>query len=179
MANIVIVTGSVRQVNENAGIVDIIAAEVNGRDGLTAQVADLGALNLPFFNAPTSPSAEEYTITDEAVRQWSDMVSKADAVMFVAPEYNHGLSAVQKNAIDWLYSEWNAKVVAYVVYGRHAGVHTLAQLQEISTVVKWKPIDKVVALQFTRDIATDGSLIAAEEFRGEIVAAVDQLVQAM
>lgn len=73
------------------------------------------------------------------------MVSKADAVMFVAPEYNHGLSAVQKNAIDWLYSEWNAKVVAYVVYGWHAGVHTLAQLQEISTVVKWKPIDKVVA----------------------------------
>ena len=107
------------------------------------------------------------------------MVSKADAVMFVAPEYNHGLSAVQKNAIDWLYSEWNAKVVAYVVYGWHAGVHTLAQLQEISTVVKWKPIDKVVALQFTRDIATDGSLIATEEVRGEIVAAVDQLVQAM
>ena len=53
MANIVIVTGSVRQVNVNAGIVDIIAVEVNGRDGLTAQVADLGALNLPFFNAPT------------------------------------------------------------------------------------------------------------------------------
>ena len=64
VANIVIVTGGVRQVNVNAGIVDIIAAEVNGRDGLTAQVADLGALNLPFFNAPTSPSAEEYTITD-------------------------------------------------------------------------------------------------------------------
>lgn len=42
MANIVIVTGSVRQVNVNAGIVDIIVAEVNGRDGLTAQVADLG-----------------------------------------------------------------------------------------------------------------------------------------
>ena len=45
--------------------------------------------------------------------------------------------------------------------------------------MKWKPIDKVVTLQFTRDIATDGSLIAAEEVRGEIVAAVDQLVQAM
>ena len=49
MANIVIVTGGVRQVNVNAGIVDIIAAEVNGRDGLTAQVADLGGVEPPVF----------------------------------------------------------------------------------------------------------------------------------
>jgi NAD(P)H-dependent FMN reductase len=80
-------------------------------------------------------------------------------VVFVAPEYNHGLSAIQKNAIDWLFNEWTDKPVAFVAYGWYAGAHTLAQLQEISTVIKWKPVEKSAGLQFTKDIELDGSSI--------------------
>ena len=179
MTKVLIVTDSVRKPNVNNKVVELVESRLALRDGVEAQVADLGEIGLPFYDAPTPPSADDYVIPHQSVQQWQDMVSQADKIIFTVPEYNHSLSAIQKNAIDWLYHEWKDKPVAFVAYGFYAGKHTLAQLQEISTVVKWKPIDKVVALQFTRDIATDGSLIAAEEVRGEIVAAVDQLVQAM
>ena len=158
MTKVLVVTGSARPNSANINVVELVKTEFEAR-GATVEVANLKELALPYFEGVTVPSAEDFEITNQAVQHWSDAVKGADAVVFVAPEYNHGLSAIQKNAIDWLFNEWTDKPVAFVAYGWYAGAHTLAQLQEISTVIKWKPVEKSAGLQFTKDIELDGSSI--------------------
>ena len=178
MSKVLIVTGSVRPNSINSKVVELVRADVEGREGHEAQIADLGGLNLPFFNEVMPPSAEGYEIKDEAVRAWSELVKGADAVVLVSPEYNHSLSGIQKNAIDWLFSEWVDKPVAFVAYGWYAGAHSLDQLREISTVLQWKPVEKTVGLQFSKDIDLDGSVIDDEAVSAGIAEAVDQILAA-
>src|SRR5260370_12526626 len=53
---------------------------------------------------------------------WSEKIASLDAYIFVTPEYNHGTSAALKNAIDFLYREWNNKAAGFVGYGGAGGV---------------------------------------------------------
>lgn len=177
MKNILIVTGSVRKVNVNSGVVELVKAQVEAREGLEAQVADLGELSLPFYDAGTPPSVEDFVIEHENVQTWSDMVKAADAVVIVAPEYNHSLSAIQKNAIDWLYSEWKDKPVAFVAYGFYAGKHSIDQLNEIGTVTNWRAIGQPVGFQLTQDIDMDGTFLKEDEMRASVEALVEQIAQ--
>ncbi len=179
MKNILIITGSVRKVNVNEKIVKLVEQELGQHSNLNVNIADLSDLALPFYDAPTPPSSDEYVIPHESVRKWSDMVTEADAVIFIVPEYNHSLSAIQKNSIDWLFKEWAEKPVAFVAYGWYGGVHSLAQLAEISTVVKWRAQDKNAQLRFMQELEVDGSLKNPEEVKKQITEVVDQLVDSL
>lgn len=107
----------------------------------------------------TAPSIEGFEPINEKAKSWSEFVRSADAVVLVSLEYNHGLSDIQKNAIDWLYHEWTDKPVVFVAYGWYAGANTLTQPAEISTVLKWRPVEKSVGLQFTKDIDLEGNVL--------------------
>lgn len=178
MKKILIVTGSVRKGSVNSKVVEAIRADLDGRQDVETTLADLGELNLPFYNAATSPSVEGFEIEDEHAKVWSEQVKSADAVIFAVPEYNHGLSALQKNAIDWLYSEWTDKTVAFVAYGFYAGKHSLAQLDEMGSVINWKALDQPVGLQLTQDIDMDGTLLKEDEVRASIKGLVDRVLAA-
>ncbi|WUM09695.1 NAD(P)H-dependent oxidoreductase [Streptomyces sp. NBC_00334] len=64
------------------------------------EVADLAEVNLPFMNEPHHPRLGRRT--HQHTRDWSAKVAKADAFVFVVPEYNYGHNAALKNAIDHL-----------------------------------------------------------------------------
>jgi NAD(P)H-dependent FMN reductase len=176
---ILVVTGSVRPNSVNSVVVEAVKADLAAREGVEVSVADLGELNLPFFDAPTPPSAETYVVPHDNVERWGALVNDADGVVFVAAEYNHSLSAVQKNAIDWLYKEWNDKPVAFVGYGWYAGSHSLAQFKEIGIVTKWKLGETTTGLQFMKDLGVDGSFTDEAAVRGAIKATVDELVTSL
>ena len=97
MAKVLIVTGSVRPNSVNGKIVELVRSAVEAQSGAEAQVADLGEINLPFYNGATPPSVDDFEAGNEAARNWSELVKAADAVVLVSPEYNHGLSGIQKN----------------------------------------------------------------------------------
>lgn len=177
MGKILVVTGSVRPNSVNKSVVEAVKNDLAARADVEVSVADLGQLNLPFFDALTPPSAENYAVPHDNVAQWGDMVARADGVVFVAPEYNHSLSAVQKNAIDWLFKEWQEKPVAFVGYGWYAGSHSLAQFKEIGIVTKWQLGDTTAGLQFMKDINIDGSFVDETAARGAIKATLDELVK--
>lgn len=177
MSRILIVTGSVRPNSVNKVIVQAVKNELAGRSDVTASVADLGELSLPFFDAPTPPSADTYVVPHESVMRWKELVEDADGVIFAAPEYNHSLSAVQKNAIDWLYEEWNEKPVAFVGYGWHAGSHSLVQFKEIGTTLKWQLGETVTGLQFKKDLELDGRFLDEAAVRSAVRATVDELIE--
>lgn len=176
---ILIVTGSVRPNSVNSVIVEAIKADLKSRDGVEARVADLGELNLPFFDAPTPPSAETYVVPHDSVERWGALVNDADGVVFAAPEYNHSLSGIQKNAIDWLYKEWNDKHVAFVGYGWYAGSNSLAQFKIVGSVTKWKLGKTTTGLTFMKEIGLDGSFVDEPAVRGALQATLDELVNSL
>lgn len=177
MTNILVVTGSARPNSVNSKVVAAVQQNLLAREGVQVTTADLTEINLPFMNAPMPPSRPEYTITEPAVQQWSDMVKAADGVVLVMPEYNHSMSALQKNAIDWLYSEWTGKPIALVAYGFYAGRHSVAQFEEINTVIKAKLDQKVTGLQFGEDLNFDGSFVDEAAVQEKISTTLDELVK--
>ena len=142
MTNIIILTGSARPNSAGKNIAKIVADEINSRSGASAEIVLVDELDLPFFNAPFSPSADEFEITDSNVKAWSDKVKSADAVIWLMPEYNNSISAIQKNAIDWLYQEWANKPLGVIAYGRYAGVNGRAGMMRghyALRLLSWRP----------------------------------------
>jgi NAD(P)H-dependent FMN reductase len=64
--------------------------------------------------------------------KWAAKINEADAFIVVTPEYNHGTSAVLKNAFDWVYKEWNNKAVGFVGWGSTAGARAIENLRLIA-----------------------------------------------
>lgn len=177
MPNILVVTGSVRPNSVNEKIVPLVEAEL-AKHGATVTVADLKELNMPFFDAPMPPTAPEFEAPHESVKQWTQMVADADGVIFVTPEYNHTMSPVQLNAIDWIGKEWEHKRVALVGYGwRSGGLQAHATAREALAVnLKAEIGDVQTNLYFMKDLNPDGSVADQENVTSSIAATVAELL---
>ncbi len=94
------------------------------------ELVDLAEVNLPLFDEPKHPRFKSYE--HEHTKDWARTVSRADAFVFVIPEYNHSYNAATKNAIDYLHYEWNYKALGIVSYGGMAmGVRAIQALKPI------------------------------------------------
>jgi NAD(P)H-dependent FMN reductase len=102
--------------------VDAVAREHGGFD---VELVDLAAVNLPVFDEPNHPMLATYV--HEHTKAWSATVARADAFVFVMPEYNHSFNAALKNALDYLNREWAYKAVGLVSYGGVAAGTRAAQ----------------------------------------------------
>lgn len=158
--NILVVMGSARP-NSAGNNVAPLVDEVLKAAGNSVEMVHPADLNLPFFNAPTTPSAPDYAPTDKNVIAWTQQVSDADAVVLLTPEYNGGPSAIQKNAIDWVYGPWENKPVVMIGYGWYEPSRVHESLKLALNVVKAKQGEHV-QLQFGKDLEMDGTVKDAE-----------------
>src|SRR6266849_917626 len=76
----------------------------------------------------------------DVVKKWTAQIAASDGFVFVTPEYNYGPSAVLKNAIDWVYPEWNRKAAAFVSYGSAMGARAVQQLRETAIEIQMAPV---------------------------------------
>jgi len=171
MSNVLIVIGSARQGRIADKIAEYVSDEVAQHPDATVTLADLKELDLPFFDGPITPSQPGYTVTNERVKKWQELVIASDVVVFLTPEYNRGLSAIQKNAIDWLSSEWEGKKAAIISYSWGRGA-AIASLEGTLDNLKATTIQPVTHLKFMQDINPDGSFINEEAARGQIKATI-------
>lgn len=177
MTSILVVTGSVRPNSTNANVVPIVKEVIEAK-GHAAVVADLKAINLPFFDAPLPPTAPGFEPTNDAARAWTKLVADADGVVFVTPEYNHTLTAVQLNAIDWIGKEWAGKPVGLVGYGWTSGggqAHATAR-EALAVNLKATIGDEQTNLFFGNELNPDGTVADADAVRTKIAATIDDLV---
>jgi len=107
-------------------------------------VLDLRDYDMPFFNEPVSPSFKKEPYKNEAVARFTKKIEEGDAFVMVTPEYNHGTSGVLKNALDWIYPEWNNKPVAFVSYGSGGGARAIEQLRMNAVELQMAPIRAAV-----------------------------------
>jgi len=177
MATILVVTGSVRPNSVNEKIVPLVTAELE-KQGATVAIADLKEINLPFYDAPVPPTAPEFEPTNDAARHWTQLVADADGVAFVTPEYNHTLSPVQLNAIDWIGKEWAGKPVALIGYGWTSGAgqaHATAR-EALAVNLKAKVGDNQANLFFMKDLNPDGTVADQETVNGKIANSISELL---
>lgn len=133
MTAISVIVGSTRESRFSEKPAKWIADHLKKRTGVEVRLLDLREFPLPFFDQavpPAMPGRAPYE--NEIVKKWTAEIAQSDGFIFVTPEYNYGPSAVLKNAIDWVYPEWNRKAAAFVSYGSAAGVRSVQQLREIA-----------------------------------------------
>ena len=112
------------------------------RTDLDFEVVDLRDYPLPFFDEPMSPAWA--APKNEVAVRWARKVAAFDGFVFVLAEYNHGLPAVLKNALDYAYREFNRKPAACVAYGGVGGARATEQLRLVQVELQMVPIRAAV-----------------------------------
>ena len=145
--------------------------------GFTVELIDLAVVNLPMFDEPKHPRLREYT--HQHTRDWSATISRADAFIFVIPEYNYGFNAAIKNAIDYLNHEWKYKPVGFVSYGGvGAGTRAAQMLKQVLTTLRMYPLFGAVSVPFVQQfLDADRRLQPNEIMETSATAMLDELLR--
>ncbi len=148
MTKLMIISASTRPGRVGLPIARWIQAEAEGFAGFESiDFVDLAELALPFLDEPKRPAQGQYT--KEHTLQWSARVDAADAFVIVMPEYNFGMNAPLKNALDFLYREWSYKAAGLVSYGGVSGGTRAAQMAKlVLQALKMTAVDAAVTIPF-------------------------------
>lgn len=145
-----------------------------GHGGFHVSVADLAEENLPLLDEPYHPRQRKYQ--NEHTKRWSEKVAAADAFVFVNPEYNYGIGAPLKNALDYLHHEWNYKAASVVSYGGvSGGVRSNMALQGASYSLKMFMIPEAVNIPFVHSFVADGEFKANDIMTTAATTMLDEL----
>jgi NAD(P)H-dependent FMN reductase len=128
---IAILVGSTRPTRNGEAVARWVLEQAAGRPGATYELLDLADFPLPPFDEAVSPAYVPST-RDDVVR-WAETVAAYDGFVFVTPEYNHSIPGALKNAMDYLYAEWNNKAAAFVAYGSMGGARAVEHLRGIAS----------------------------------------------
>jgi NAD(P)H-dependent FMN reductase len=147
--DIKIIVSSTREGRFGASVAEWMQGIASTRDDMTTEIVDLRDWPLPFFDSERSPASG--IIADEA-RAWSELIGGADGFVVIAAEYNHGYTAVLKNALDHLYHEWVNKPVGFVSYGgASGGSRSVEQLRLVAIELQMAPIRESVVIPMARN----------------------------
>ena len=136
-----VIIGSIRQGRFAERPGSWIFDHLKRRAGVDARLLDLHDFPMPFFDQPISPGMPgRAPYEHEVVKRWTAAIGASDGFIFVTPEYNYGPPAVLKNAIDWVYPEWNRKAAAFVSYGSTGGARGVQQLRLTAIELQLAPI---------------------------------------
>jgi NAD(P)H-dependent FMN reductase len=175
MSNILVVIGSARKGRVADKVLEYIKTDIESRTDTVMTVADLKELNLPYFDNEISPLNPDYVISDPNVLAWSEMVQAADSVLFITPEYNHSLTAIQKNSLDSLGADWTNKPVSGVAYGWSGGSLAVLNLREVLENLKADTKHGIAQLGFMKDLNPDGSLLDESSVAAQIKVTIDEI----
>ncbi|KRF45501.1 FMN reductase [Terrabacter sp. Soil811] len=136
------------------------------------EVELLDLSSLPFFDEEDMPRNGNYA--KPHTKDWASKVFESDAIVVVTPQYNRSFPAPIKNAIDYLFAEWDAKPIALVGYGWSGASDATADLTKVLQHVKADVVGST-GLVFTQDVSPAGELDVTDERRGELGALLDAL----
>ena len=141
MTVISVIVGSTRQGRFAEKPAQWIFQQLKNRGGVDARLLDLRDFPMPFFDQPVPPARPgRPAYENEVVKKWTAEIARSDGFIFVGPEYNYGPSAVLKNALDWVYPEWNRKAAAFVSYGSAMGARGVQQLRLSAIELQLAPV---------------------------------------
>src|SRR5271169_1491101 len=127
MLKIGIIVGSTRPGRKADAVAKWVYEFARTRSDAEFQIVDVADFNLPLLDEAIPPLMAKYQ--NAHTLAWSAKIAEFDGYVFVTPEYNHGTSGALKNAIDYLYREWNNKAAGFVSYGSAGGARAVEHLR--------------------------------------------------
>ncbi|MFD6872828.1 MULTISPECIES: NADPH-dependent FMN reductase [unclassified Streptomyces] len=146
MTRLHVISAATRPTSSGRPLAAWVADRARAHGGFEVTPVDLAEIALPFLDEPEYASSGVYA--HQHTRDWSALVSSADAFLFVLPMYNGGFTAPFKNAVDFLYSEWQGKPVGLVSYsaGGTGGAPAAEMLLPVLTRLGMLPAGRSVAV---------------------------------
>ena len=176
MPTLTVILGSTRPGRAGQPIAEWFIERARAHGGFDVEVADLAEIGLPLLDEPNHPRLEQYT--KQHTKDWSAIIDRADAMVFVTPEYNYGYPATIKNAIDFLHREWRDKPVGFVSYGGvAAGTRAVQQLKQVVTTLRMVPVFDSVNIPFHAQLIKDGTFEANDLLNQAADTMLDELVR--
>ena len=146
---IAIVIGSTRPGRNGAAVAQWAYEIARQRRDAEFELVDIKDYNLPLLDEPVPPSMGQYS--QPHTKRWAAKIASFDAFVFVTPEYNHATSGALKNAIDFLYAEWNNKAAGFIGYGSMSGARAVENLRLIMAELQIATVRAQVGLSLLTD----------------------------
>jgi NAD(P)H-dependent FMN reductase len=174
MIKIAIVTGSTRPGRNNEAVAKWVHEHAQKRTDAEFELVDIIDYALPLLDEPIPPSQGKYS--KEHTKKWAEKIKSFDAFVFVTPEYNHSTSGALKNAIDFLYAEWNNKAAGFVSYGSAGGVRAVEHLRLIMAELQIADVRAQVMLSLHSDFENYSKFKPSEHHLKTLDTMFDQVI---
>jgi NAD(P)H-dependent FMN reductase len=149
MIRIGVILGSTRPGRRGEQVARWVMDQARSRSEADFELVDLADYPLPHLDEPLPPNMGQYQ--NVHTREWAATIARFDGFVFITPEYNHSTSGVLKNALDFLYAEWNNKAMGVVSYGAVGGARAAEHLRLIAGELQMADVRTNVALSIVTD----------------------------
>jgi NAD(P)H-dependent FMN reductase len=174
MIRIASITGSTRPGRNNEAVARWVHDIARKRSDAQFELVDIASYNLPLLDEAVPPSMGEYS--NAHTKAWAEKIASFDAYVFVTPEYNHGTSGALKNAIDYLYREWNNKAAGFVSYGSAGGARAVEQLRLVMGELMVADVRAQVMLSLFTDFEGFSKFKPDPRHEAEVSTMLDQVI---
>ena len=174
MTRIGIILGSTRPNRNGEQVAKWVYDIASRRSDAEYELVDLRDYPLPHLDEPLPPSMGQYQ--NEHTKAWAGKIASFDGFVIVTPEYNHSTSGVLKNAIDYLYAEWNNKAVGFVSYGSVGGARAAEHLRLVAGELQMADVRQQVALSLITEFENFSVFKPGDYNRSALDTLLDQVI---
>jgi NAD(P)H-dependent FMN reductase len=174
MVKIGVIVGSTRPGRKARAVAEWVLQIAQLRNDAAYELVDIADFNLPLLDEAAPPSMGKYA--HEHTKRWAGVIGGYDGFVFVTPEYNHSTSGALKNAIDYLYAEWNNKAAGIVSYGSMGGARAAEALRLIMGELMVADVRGQVMLSLFTDFENFSAFKPAAHHDKSVGAMLDQVV---
>jgi NAD(P)H-dependent FMN reductase len=174
MTKIGIILGSTRPGRNGEAVAKWVLDVAKQRTDAEFELVDLLDYKLPHLDEAMPPSMGQYT--QPHTIEWASKIASFDGFVMVTPEYNHSTSGALKNAIDFLFAEWNNKAVGFVSYGAVGGTRAVEHLRLVAGELKMADVRAQVALSLVHDFENYSVLVPSDRQAATLNTVLDEVV---
>ena len=176
MTRIGIILGSTRPNRNGEQVARWVHEVAARRDDAEFELVDLRDYPLPHLDEPVSPAYNQGNYQTEQAHRWAEKIASFDGFVIVTPEYNHSTSGVLKNALDYLYKEWNNKAVGFVSYGGVGGARAAEHLRLVVGELQMADVRQQVTLSLATEFENFSVFKPGEYNLAALATLLDQVV---
>lgn len=174
MLKIAIILGSTRPGRNGEAVAKWVHERAQKREDASFDLVDIKDYDLPLLDEPVPPAMGKYS--KEHTKKWAEKIAQYDGFVFVTPEYNHSTSGALKNAIDFLYKEWNNKAAGFVAYGSAGGTRAVEHLRLIMAEIQIATVREQVALSLFTDFKNASEFAPDKRHDDKLDKVFDQVI---
>lgn len=163
-----IILGTARLGRESEKVAKFMLQELKESD-LESEILDVRNYRL---------DATDRTGSQVEAKAFASMITKADAIIVVSPEYNHGYPGELKMTLDMLYSEYFKKPVGFcgVSNGILGGVRAVEQLRLVAIELHMVPIREAIYFSMVESLFDEEGEIKDKSYYERVQTFLNELV---